>query len=71
MANRAVWVLAAVLTFVFRVVLAAIGYARGPRISGTLGVVGIVAPVLLGLRWARQRRQQPPLSSRARRWFLL
>jgi len=34
-----------------------IGYSIGPRTFGTLGVVGIVAPVLLGLRWYRERRR--------------
>ena len=51
------WGLAAVAALILCITLAGVGYSVGPRILGTLGVVGVVAPVLLGLRWSRNRRQ--------------
>ena len=50
------WLLASIVALALCVGLAAIGYSIGPRALGTLGVVSIVAPVLLGLRWSRERR---------------
>ncbi|HEY0240639.1 MAG TPA: hypothetical protein VGC37_18570 [Friedmanniella sp.] len=51
------WLWTAIVAVVVCVALAAIGYSVGPRTLGTLGVVGIVAPVLLALRWSRERRR--------------
>lgn len=61
----AAWLLAAIVTLVICVAIAAIGYPIGPRFLGTLGVAGIVAPVLLALRWSRERgRQTTPCEAR-------
>ena len=49
------WLIAAIVAAVVCVALVVIGYASGPRFLGTLGVVAIVAPVLLALRWSRER----------------
>ena len=49
------WLVAAISTLVLAAVLIAVGYSQGPRSLGTIGIACLVAPVLLGLRWSRER----------------
>lgn len=49
------WLWGAAGALVLCLGLVAIGFSAGPRVLGTLGIVGVVAPVLLALRGVRER----------------